>query len=147
LPPAGRHPTAPCHPPLTPHPPLPAQVFGITPFRGARRDETFENIIKAPLRFPQKPLVSEACMDLITQLLTKDPAKRLGTKKGEGGGGRRGAAWTSSRLGGAWACTGCVRGWSMLGRGGNGKRGVGGRCNGRGWAAPRLQFPLPLTTQ
>lgn len=25
-------------------------VYGITPFRGARRDETFENIIKAPLR-------------------------------------------------------------------------------------------------
>lgn len=57
-------------------------VYGTTPFRGARRDETFENIIKAPLRFPAKPLVSEAIQDLITQLLTKDPTKRLGAKAG-----------------------------------------------------------------
>mmetsp|Transcript_31401 Transcript_31401/g.80144 ORF Transcript_31401/g.80144 Transcript_31401/m.80144 type:complete len:717 (-) Transcript_31401:642-2792(-) len=57
-------------------------VYGITPFRGARRDETFENIIKAPLRFPSKPTVSPECQDLITQLLVKDPAKRLGTRTG-----------------------------------------------------------------
>nr|AML76291.1 putative LOV domain-containing protein [Pteromonas sp. BC-2016] len=57
-------------------------IFGITPFRGVRRDETFDNIAKAPLRFPPKPVVSEACMDLITQLLVKDPAKRLGTRTG-----------------------------------------------------------------
>lgn len=57
-------------------------VYGTTPFRGARRDETFENIIKAPLRFPAKPVVSEAIQDLITQLLTKDPSKRLGAKAG-----------------------------------------------------------------
>uniref|UniRef100_A0A126X3J4 non-specific serine/threonine protein kinase n=2 Tax=Chlamydomonadaceae TaxID=3051 RepID=A0A126X3J4_9CHLO len=57
-------------------------VYGVTPFRGARRDETFENIIKAPLRFPSKPVVSEACIDLVTQLLIKDPAKRLGAKAG-----------------------------------------------------------------
>lgn len=36
-------------------------VYGTTPFRGARRDETFENIIKAPLRFPTKPTVSAEC--------------------------------------------------------------------------------------
>ena len=36
-------------------------VFGLTPFRGSRRDETFENIIKAPLRFPAKPIVSDEC--------------------------------------------------------------------------------------
>lgn len=36
-------------------------VFGVTPFRGARRDETFENIIKSPLRFPAKPIVSDEC--------------------------------------------------------------------------------------
>lgn len=57
-------------------------IYGTTPFRGARRDETFENIVKAPLRFPPKPVVSEACQDLITQLLIKDPSKRLGTKSG-----------------------------------------------------------------
>lgn len=57
-------------------------VYGITPFRGARRDETFENVIKAPLRFPAKPSVSQECQDLITALLIKDPAKRLGTRAG-----------------------------------------------------------------
>lgn len=57
-------------------------VFGVTPFRGARRDETFENIIKAPLRFPQKPIISDECRDLIEKLLVKDVAKRLGSKSG-----------------------------------------------------------------
>ena len=58
------------------------QVYGVTPFRGVRRDETFENVIKAPLRFPSKPQVSEECQDLISQLLIKDPASRLGTRSG-----------------------------------------------------------------
>ncbi|MEW5309471.1 MAG: hypothetical protein WDW38_001359 [Sanguina aurantia] len=57
-------------------------IYGTTPFRGARRDETFENIIKAPLRFPSKPVVSEQIQDLITQLLTKNPAQRLGARAG-----------------------------------------------------------------
>nr|AML79616.1 putative LOV domain-containing protein [Stephanosphaera pluvialis] len=57
-------------------------VFGTTPFRGARRDETFENVVKAPLRFPTKPTVSPECQSLITQLLVKEPAKRLGSKSG-----------------------------------------------------------------
>eukprot|EP00798_Chlamydomonas_sp_ICE-L_P007879 gene7879-1089_t len=57
-------------------------VYGTSPFRGVRRDDTFENVLKAPLRFPSKPVVSEQCQDLITQLLVKDPANRLGTKSG-----------------------------------------------------------------
>nr|AML79332.1 putative LOV domain-containing protein [Chlamydomonas sp. BC-2016] len=57
-------------------------VYGITPFRGARRDETFENILKSPLKFPAKPVISEACQDLITQLLIKDVSKRLGSASG-----------------------------------------------------------------
>lgn len=57
-------------------------VYGTTPFRGARRDETFDNVLKAPLKFPAKPQVSPECQDLITQLLIKDPAKRLGTAAG-----------------------------------------------------------------
>ncbi|GFH17457.1 putative LOV domain-containing protein [Haematococcus lacustris] len=32
--------------------------------------------------FPAKPVVSPECQDLITQLLVKDPAKRLGTRTG-----------------------------------------------------------------
>lgn len=57
-------------------------IYGITPFRGSRRDETFENVIKAPLRFPAKPVVSPECQALITALLVKDPTKRLGTRTG-----------------------------------------------------------------
>lgn len=36
-------------------------TYGFTPFRGARRDETFENVLKQPLRFPAKPVVSLEC--------------------------------------------------------------------------------------
>nr|AML77131.1 putative LOV domain-containing protein [Hafniomonas reticulata] len=57
-------------------------LYGTTPFRGARRDETFDNILKLPLTFPAKPVVSDACKDLISQLLIKDQTKRLGAKMG-----------------------------------------------------------------
>jgi serine/threonine protein kinase len=57
-------------------------ITGTTPFKGVRRDETFDNIINAPLKFPSKPAISEECQDLITQLLVKDPEQRLGTKLG-----------------------------------------------------------------
>lgn len=69
--------------PLTsPHalPCLSHQVYGITPFRGARRDETFDNVVKAPLRFPVKPSVSPECQALISLVRAKD----------RGGGCRRG---------------------------------------------------------
>ena len=36
-------------------------VYGFTPFRGNKRDQTFENILKRPLVFPPKPQVSQAC--------------------------------------------------------------------------------------
>lgn len=57
-------------------------VYGFTPFRGSRRDETFDNILKMQLTFPEKPAVSEAFQDLVSQLLVKDPTQRLGTKTG-----------------------------------------------------------------
>lgn len=57
-------------------------VYGFTPFRGSKREATFESILKRPLAFPAKPAVSPACQDLISQLLIRDPAKRLGTKAG-----------------------------------------------------------------
>ena len=57
-------------------------VYGVTPFRGQRRDETFDNIVNKALTFPAKPVVSEACQDLIHQLLVKDPLKRLGSRSG-----------------------------------------------------------------
>nr|AML79622.1 putative LOV domain-containing protein [Leptosira obovata] len=57
-------------------------VYGQTPFRGSKRDITFDNILKRPLMFPPKPAVSAQCQDLISQLLTRNPAKRLGSKAG-----------------------------------------------------------------
>lgn len=51
-------------------------VYGYTPFRGSRRDETFDNILKMKLSFAAKPTVSPECQDLIAGLLAKDPAKR-----------------------------------------------------------------------
>lgn len=50
--------------------------------RGQRREETFENVLRQPLAFPSKPVISPEAQDLITQLLIKDPAKRLGTRSG-----------------------------------------------------------------
>lgn len=39
-------------------------------------------MLRQPLSFPSKPVISPEAQDLITQLLIKDPAKRLGTKAG-----------------------------------------------------------------
>jgi len=36
-------------------------LYGFTPFKGAKRDATFENILKKPLQFPPKPTVSPQC--------------------------------------------------------------------------------------
>lgn len=57
-------------------------LYGFTPFKGAKRDATFENILKKPLQFPPKPTVSPQCQDLIAQLLERDTKKRLGCVAG-----------------------------------------------------------------
>eukprot|EP00879_Flechtneria_rotunda_P014547 GHRR01015202.1.p1 GENE.GHRR01015202.1~~GHRR01015202.1.p1 ORF type:complete len:698 (+),score=278.76 GHRR01015202.1:156-2249(+) len=57
-------------------------LFGTTPFRGQRREETFENVLRNPLTFPAKPVISPEAQDLISKLLAKDPAARLGTRAG-----------------------------------------------------------------
>lgn len=36
-------------------------TYGFTPFKGAKRDITFENIMKKPLVFPAKPEISAEC--------------------------------------------------------------------------------------
>jgi serine/threonine protein kinase len=46
-------------------------LYGTTPFRGTRRDSTFDNVLKEPVRFPATPAVSAAAKDLITRLLHK----------------------------------------------------------------------------
>lgn len=57
-------------------------VYGFTPFRGAKRDQTFENILKSPLIFPPKPEISKSCQDLICALLVRQPESRLGAYAG-----------------------------------------------------------------
>lgn len=57
-------------------------LYGVTPFRGARREETFENILRNSLPFMTKPVISDAARDLISKLLEKDPKERLGSMAG-----------------------------------------------------------------
>ena len=57
-------------------------LFGTSPFRGNRRDATFENIVKQPLSFPATPQVSDEVKDLISRLLIKDPLTRFGSQAG-----------------------------------------------------------------
>ena len=57
-------------------------VFGSTPFRASRREQTFHNIIHKPLEFPSAPAVSSDLKDLLRKLLQRDPSQRLGTRGG-----------------------------------------------------------------
>jgi len=57
-------------------------LYGESPFRGARRDDTFDNIVGQPLVFPNSPKVSKQAKDLIARLLVKEPSGRLGAAHG-----------------------------------------------------------------
>jgi PAS domain S-box-containing protein len=57
-------------------------VFGATPFRAGRREQTFHNIIHQPLEFPSAPATSSELKDLLRKLLQRDPSQRLGTRGG-----------------------------------------------------------------
>lgn len=57
-------------------------LFGVTPFRGSRRDATFENVLKRELGFPSAPAVSAEARDLMRRLLAKAPGERLGAAAG-----------------------------------------------------------------
>lgn len=57
-------------------------TFGFTPFRGAHREQTFDNIMNKPLTFPEEPVVSLACRDILQSLLHRDPTRRLGAEAG-----------------------------------------------------------------
>ena len=41
-------------------------IFGVSPFKGMRREDTFKNILRSPLQFPSKPQISKECKDVIT---------------------------------------------------------------------------------
>lgn len=56
--------------------------YGATPFRGMDHELTLANIVARALEFPKEPAASGAMKDLISHLLVKDPAKRLGSVMG-----------------------------------------------------------------
>ncbi|PIA39238.1 hypothetical protein AQUCO_02700429v1 [Aquilegia coerulea] len=57
-------------------------LFGVTPFKGMDNEFTMANIVARALEFPKEPSVGSSIKDLITQLLIKDPARRMGSTKG-----------------------------------------------------------------
>lgn len=57
-------------------------LFGVTPFKGNDINETFSNILKKNVSFPNNNSPSRVCKDLIKKLLIKEENKRLGSKKG-----------------------------------------------------------------
>ncbi|KAG7671346.1 hypothetical protein Ndes2526B_g02155 [Nannochloris sp. 'desiccata'] len=57
-------------------------LYGTTPFRGSRRDATFDNVLKRELTFPTAPQVSPEAQDLIRKLLEKASGDRLGAVAG-----------------------------------------------------------------
>ncbi|KAF8413526.1 hypothetical protein HHK36_001517 [Tetracentron sinense] len=60
-------------------------IYGRTPFSGQTNEATLRNIVKKPLVFPTETPASTLEMqarDLISGLLVKDPASRLGSKRG-----------------------------------------------------------------
>ncbi|PKA52450.1 Protein kinase G11A [Apostasia shenzhenica] len=57
-------------------------LYGVTPFKGSDEEATMANILARGLEFPKDPEVSGPARDLISGLLGKDPAKRLGAAVG-----------------------------------------------------------------
>lgn len=57
-------------------------LFGTTPFKGANRNQTFSNILKSDIVFPDSQHITSQCKNLIKKLLIKDENKRLGSKLG-----------------------------------------------------------------
>jgi aurora kinase len=56
-------------------------LYGNPPFEAESQKDTFKRILKIDLSFPLTPNVSEEAKNLISQLLVKDPSKRLSIEK------------------------------------------------------------------
>ncbi|KAM7277326.1 hypothetical protein ACFE04_019192 [Oxalis oulophora] len=56
--------------------------YGVTPFRGVDNELTLANIVARALEFPKEPSIPATAKDLISQLLVKDPARRMGSTTG-----------------------------------------------------------------
>lgn len=57
-------------------------LYGFTPFKGEDAKQTFVNVLKNDISFPNNNEVSRTCKDLIKKLLIKNEGKRLGSKSG-----------------------------------------------------------------
>lgn len=57
-------------------------LYGFTPFKGEDAKQTFVNVLKKDITFPNNNGVSRTCKDLIKKLLIKQENKRLGSKSG-----------------------------------------------------------------
>eukprot|EP01096_Ripella_sp_DP13-Kostka_P002808 TRINITY_DN1392_c0_g1_i1.p1 TRINITY_DN1392_c0_g1~~TRINITY_DN1392_c0_g1_i1.p1 ORF type:complete len:488 (-),score=224.68 TRINITY_DN1392_c0_g1_i1:75-1481(-) len=57
-------------------------IYGTTPFKGRTQEETFAQILKCGIKFPDKPMVTRDCKDLIKKLINPDPKRRLGAEHG-----------------------------------------------------------------
>ncbi|KAJ9177960.1 hypothetical protein P3X46_009883 [Hevea brasiliensis] len=55
---------------------------GVTPFRGVDHELTLANIVARALEFPKERAMPATAKDLISQLLVKDPGRRLGSTLG-----------------------------------------------------------------
>ncbi|XP_057534128.1 protein kinase G11A isoform X1 [Amaranthus tricolor] len=56
--------------------------YGTTPFKGMDNEMTLANIVARALEFPKEPSIPGSAKDLISQLLAKDPTRRLGSVMG-----------------------------------------------------------------
>ncbi|KZV47164.1 hypothetical protein F511_05215 [Dorcoceras hygrometricum] len=56
--------------------------YGVTPFRGLDHEITLANIIARALEFPKEAGIPASAKDLISQLLVKDPVRRMGSTMG-----------------------------------------------------------------
>ncbi|XP_074289133.1 protein kinase G11A [Silene latifolia] len=55
---------------------------GTTPFKGSDNEMTLANIVARALEFPKEPSIPSSAKELISQLLAKDPTRRLGSLMG-----------------------------------------------------------------
>lgn len=56
--------------------------YGVTPFRGMDHETTLANIVARALEFPKEPVIPSTAKDLMSQLLVKDPVRRMGSTMG-----------------------------------------------------------------
>eukprot|EP00170_Pyropia_yezoensis_P004341 contig_17747_g4353 len=57
-------------------------LCGTTPFKGSIADDTFSNIVKEKLHWPDDVHVSTECKSVVKKLLRRDADKRLGAENG-----------------------------------------------------------------